>query len=89
MYNRYTTGGVYSTTVFLGDIFFLIRHSRKKVTFFSIRRFKANFPIRRDVEDRFWERSVEWSSNMYRRNIYQKELSIGQSYRRTAGLLIF
>ena len=38
------------------------------------------------VEDRFWERSVEWSSHMYRRKIYQKELSMGESYRRTAGL---
>ena len=38
------------------------------------------------MEDRFWERSVEWSSHAYRRKIYQKELSIGESYRRTAGL---
>ena len=37
-------------------------------------------------EDWFWERSVERSSHMYRRKIYQKELSIGESYRRTAGL---
>ena len=38
------------------------------------------------VEDRLWERSVEWSSHMYRRKIYQKELSIGESYRRLADL---
>ena len=37
-------------------------------------------------EDRVWERSVKRSSHIYRRNIYLKQLSIGESYRQTAGL---
>ena len=38
------------------------------------------------VEDRFWEGFVERPSHIYRRKIYQKELSVEETYRRTAYL---